>query len=195
VQLPAAHEAIVIFTVASHPYAVPTARTREVVAWRAARPLPGAPSWVEGVINLRGQIIPVCDLAAALGVGERGTPTLDTSIIIIERGTECIGFVVDAVRAVTPMGSDAVVEAGASHHPAVTGIIRREGELIVLLDADVAVAESAAFGIANLDALVAVVSDETAAAAALAADAQPAAPAPETALPTHPMLDDARRAA
>lgn len=138
--LPANMRAIVVFTVAGHPYAIPTQRTREVVAWRPSRPLPGADSFIEGVINLRGQIIPVCDLAAALGVGHRGEPTLDTAIVIVESGSECVGLVVDAVRTVEETQSDELLDPGTAGHEAVVGIIRHGDELVVLLDPDAAIA-------------------------------------------------------
>lgn len=156
--LPASFRAIVVFTVAGHPYAIPTHRTREVVAWRRARPLPGADSFIEGVINLRGEIIPVCDLAAALGVGTRGEPTLDTAILIVESGRECIGLVVDAVRTVEETQAEELLEPGASGHDAVVGILRHGDELVVLLDPDAAVAGTTL----GIDALVARIDAEEA---------------------------------
>jgi chemotaxis signal transduction protein len=138
--------AIVVFVVAGHPYGVPTTTTREVVAWRQPRPLPGAAPWIEGVINLRGEVIPVCDLAVALGVGERGALTLDTAIVIVEVRGEWVGLTVDQVRSVAAITSEDVVERAGITHPAMAGIVEIDEELLVLLDAAEAVGGAESLG-------------------------------------------------
>jgi purine-binding chemotaxis protein CheW len=136
----------VVFVVAGHPYAVPALHTREVLGWRAPRELPGADPWIEGVINLRGEIVPVCDLAHALGMRSAHTHSEGSSIIIVETGESAssVGFTVDEVRAVVSFRAQDIVEAPGIDHPAMAGIIRVGEELVVMLDPQQALAGAGA---------------------------------------------------
>lgn len=98
-------EQIVNFTVGDVYYGVPVEQVREVRDVQAVTPIPGAPSYIEGVTNLRGQIITVMDLRTRLnlqkneGGGEK--------IIVVELGKAAVGVVVDAVTEVTTIaGAD-----------------------------------------------------------------------------------------
>lgn len=126
---------LVVFAVSGHPYGIPARQTREVLAWREPRPLPGAEAWIEGVLNLRGEIIPVCDLARALGLRaprtDRGSSVL---IVEMDEGSGCVGFTVDEVRAVATCSTEDLVEAPGGRHPAMNGVVRMDGELVVILD-------------------------------------------------------------
>jgi len=75
--------------------AIDVAALREVVRWTLPTPLPGAPALVEGVIDLRGTLVPVVDLGRALG-GERATPGRSTRIAVAEVEGLVVGLVVDA---------------------------------------------------------------------------------------------------
>lgn len=140
---------VVVFAVADDLYAIPAACTREVMQWRQPRKLPGAPSWVEGVVNLRGSIIPVCDLANALNLRTDRVRTDDTSIIIVEAGSngELAGFTVDEVRAVTEYGPDDVLDTSDADYPAMAGIVRagEDDDLVVILDIQQALAGATSF--------------------------------------------------
>lgn len=126
---------LVVFAVCGHPYGIPARQTREVLAWREPRPLPGAEAWIEGVLNLRGEIIPVCDLARALGLRTQGTDRGASVLIVeMEEGSGCVGFTVDEVRAVATCSTEDLVEAPGGRHPAMNGVVRMDGELVVILD-------------------------------------------------------------
>lgn len=128
---------VVVFAVAGDLYAIPASCAREVMLWQQPRKLPGSPSWVEGVVNLRGSIIPVCDLAQALGLRTERPRTEDTSIVIVSvEGGESAGFTVDAVTAVTSYRPEDIVDAPDASHPAMSGIVRTGDDLVVLLDVD-----------------------------------------------------------
>lgn len=128
---------IVIFRVGSEQYALPTASAREVINYEPPRRLPGSEAWVLGVINLRGEIIPVCDLTSALGLPTSGTPG---KTIICDSGSGSVGLVVDEVIAVTSITAEDVTRPQNLSHPALAGVINRDGTLIVLLDLDMAIA-------------------------------------------------------
>jgi len=83
------------FEVGGHTVAIDVAQLREVVRHRAATPLPGAPASIEGVIDLRGTLVPVVDLARILGgVAMRGGP--QARIAVAEVDGIAIGLAVDA---------------------------------------------------------------------------------------------------
>jgi purine-binding chemotaxis protein CheW len=81
--------------IAGMTYGIPVELTREVV--RSLRPtrVPGATSETLGIVNLRGAVVTVLDLAAMLH-GGRAVP--DPSIVLIENGDRLVGFAVDKVR-------------------------------------------------------------------------------------------------
>jgi purine-binding chemotaxis protein CheW len=60
---------LLVFTLAGRRYAVPLGRTREIVRYRRPTPLPHVPPFLDGVVSVRGEVIPVVNLHARLGLG------------------------------------------------------------------------------------------------------------------------------
>jgi purine-binding chemotaxis protein CheW len=83
------------FEVTGRIYGLDVARIREVVRWQPATPLPGAPSLIDGVVDLRGGMVPVVDLGRALG-GEAIDVTPRARIAITESGDRIVGLSVEA---------------------------------------------------------------------------------------------------
>jgi purine-binding chemotaxis protein CheW len=107
-------------------YALPIEEVTEVSELPARTPVPGAPSSVLGVASLRGQVLPVADLAAILGVGRSEHPD---RMVVAQVGGRRAGLAVDAVTdvGILPAASE---PAGGPH---LTGATLVEGELIGLL--------------------------------------------------------------
>lgn len=95
---------LVVVGLAGHEYGVPIALVQEIIRHRAAQPIPGTPSYVEGVINLRGRIVPVVDLRARFGVG--GERPAEPRIVIVSLPEAIVGVVVDDVREVMSLAAD-----------------------------------------------------------------------------------------
>jgi purine-binding chemotaxis protein CheW len=70
---------------------------REIRAWSPATPLPNVPTYVRGVVNLRGVVLPVLDLRCRLGWGVTD-PTARHVIIVVRIGEQLQGIIVDAVN-------------------------------------------------------------------------------------------------
>jgi purine-binding chemotaxis protein CheW len=89
---------VVVFTLGAEEYAFPIERVREVIRYTRPRSVASKAAWVRGVINLRGQIVAVYDLAARLET----TPPNDATakIVILDPGTGVAGVVVDQVKEV-----------------------------------------------------------------------------------------------
>lgn len=100
------------FMVAGEMFAIPIASIKEIIEYRAPTDVPMMPSFMRGVINLRGRVVPVIDLSARFGRGKSET-TRRTCIVIVELAQEQeqheLGIAVDAVSAVLDI-ADADVE-------------------------------------------------------------------------------------
>jgi purine-binding chemotaxis protein CheW len=83
------------FEVRDGVYALDVSCVRQVVRWQEATPLPRAPSLIDGVIDLRGSVVPVIDLGRAL-CGDRTEPGNRTRIAVCEIDGLVVGLVVDA---------------------------------------------------------------------------------------------------
>jgi purine-binding chemotaxis protein CheW len=111
-QAPAAGEVLEVatFTLADERYGLETAHVREVVRLTDYTPVPGAPGFLAGVVNLRGDILAVFDLRPFLGVAGGGVTGLSRAIVLGGARAE-FGVLADAVHEVT------AVPAGELHEP------------------------------------------------------------------------------
>ena len=120
--------------------ALDVAQIREVVRWRAPTPLPGAPPLIDGVIELRGAMVPVVDLGRALGGGSL-EPDAQTRILLVEADELVVGFAVDAAHSVRAVDaallSDLPALASQTGYEMARALVRRdEGEPMVLLSVE-----------------------------------------------------------
>ncbi len=132
-------EQVVVFDLADEQYGVDIARVHEIIRLPSVTAVPRAPRFVEGVINLRGRVIPVVDLRMRLHLqaGERGR---SARIVVVEMRGETIGAIVDGVTEVLRVPAAAVEPPS----PVVTtvetsylrGIAKVDDRLIILLDLD-----------------------------------------------------------
>lgn len=134
---------MVVFAVGQQEYAVPIAVVKEVQAWTMPTPVPEAPPIVEGVIDLRGEIIPVVDLGRRFRIARRKQDA-DARIMVMEFGGRHAGWIVDEVVEVHTPGSGAISApsplltnvATVSNDQVVTGILKiGDNRLVVVLDA------------------------------------------------------------
>ena len=128
---------IVAFSLGTETYGVDIASVREIIPIQRIVSVPRAPSFIEGIINLRGRVIPVLDLRKHFGFEQKkGDP--NQRIVLVEAGSESIGVIVDAVSSVLRIPDDSV-EAPASvivgpEIEYITGIAKIDKDLVVLLD-------------------------------------------------------------
>jgi purine-binding chemotaxis protein CheW len=122
-------------------FAMPIARVREIIEFGSLTPVPMMPTFIRGVINIRGAVVPVVDLSARFGraVTEAGRRSC---VIILEMPaasdeTSLLGVLVDAVSAVLDAGPEAIEprpDFGA-HIPSdfIEGMLARENGFIIIL--------------------------------------------------------------
>jgi purine-binding chemotaxis protein CheW len=128
---------VVSFKLGSEEYGVDIAQVQEINRMVTVTHVPRAPVFMEGVINLRGQLIPIIDLRTRFGM-PRAEHTKSTRIVVTEVGAKRVGMVVDSVSEVLRLPADAVEPAPDMVAGVETEYIRGVGKvddrLIILLD-------------------------------------------------------------
>ncbi len=128
---------LVVFDLAEETYGVDIGSVREIIRIQEITNVPRTPDFVEGVINLRGNVIPVIDLRKRFGLRE-AEATKDTRIVVVDIDGNDIGVVVDAVNEVLRLPADAVEPPTGVTTTAdsdyLLGIAKLENRLVILLD-------------------------------------------------------------
>jgi purine-binding chemotaxis protein CheW len=127
------------FSVGEEEYGLELLRVKEVIRVREITWLPKAPSFVKGIINLRGDVIPIIDLRDKFGLESR-EQTAQTRVIVVEVEGRLMGMVVDSASQVVRIPADQIdppppVLGGLSQE-FITGVGKLEDKLIILLNAD-----------------------------------------------------------
>lgn len=129
------HE-LIAFRVADREFCVDIISVREIRGFTAATPLPHAPGFVTGVINLRGTVLPIVDLSLRLGFGET-KPTMRSVIIVVMVDQQLVGLLVDAVSDILTVTDETVQPtpdvASEMARSFVRGVIALEGRMISLI--------------------------------------------------------------
>ena len=130
---------LVTFSTGDEEFGVDILRVQEIIRTMAITKVPKAPEFVEGVINLRGKVIPIIDLRRRFGLQSKAHDK-HTRIIVIEINTMIVGFVVDSVSEVLRIPTSTVeppppVVAGLESEY-ISGVGKLEDRLLILLDLD-----------------------------------------------------------
>ncbi|QIA27872.1 chemotaxis protein CheW [Thermaerobacter sp. PB12/4term] len=126
---------LVLFRLAGEDYGIDVGCVREIITWQQPTRVPRTPPFVEGIINLRGHIIPVLDLRRRLSLPE-GSRERSTRIVVVEQGTTVVGLVVDAVSEVVRLPAGTIeppAEVLAVDASFIEGIARHGDRLILVL--------------------------------------------------------------
>ncbi len=128
---------LVVFSIGKELYGVGIDAVHEIVKVPDITEVPDAPAFLEGVINLRGKIVPVVDLRKRMKLDSRER-TKSSRVLITENESRLVGLLVDAVSEVLkiqPESVDAPPEMISSIGVQyITGVAKVEGRLIILLD-------------------------------------------------------------
>ena len=130
---------LVTFSTGDEEFGVDILRVQEIIRTMAITKVPKAPEFVEGVINLRGKVIPIIDLRRRFGLQSKAHDK-HTRIIVIEINTMIVGFGVDSVSEVLRIPASTVeppppVVAGLESEY-ISGVGKLEDRLLILLDLD-----------------------------------------------------------
>lgn len=137
-----AERQLVVFDLAGEIYGVNIETVREIIRMQPVTFVPDAPDFVEGVINLRGRVIPVIDLRRRFGLTVT-EETNESRVLVVDSQGEDLGVIVDAVTEVQRITEDSIepvsnlVSTEESEY--IVGITKVEDQLIILLDLDRAI--------------------------------------------------------
>jgi purine-binding chemotaxis protein CheW len=133
-----ATEHLATFFLSGEEYGVDVRMVQEIIRVSEITPVPRAPGFIKGVINLRGRIIPVIDLKRKLGLGEVNDAARPSRIVVVKVRERLVGLLVDGASQVlkVPVASveaapEEVVEIDANY---LRGVAKLENRLIILMD-------------------------------------------------------------
>jgi purine-binding chemotaxis protein CheW len=132
------------FAIAGQDYGVAILAVREIRGWTRETPLPNAPAGVRGIINLRGQVVPIFDLRVRLGA-EATPPTATHVVIVVEAAAGQFGLLVDSVSDILMLEDDAlqpVPPTATDGNGLLLALAARDERMVSLLDLDRLVAGS-----------------------------------------------------
>ena len=130
---------LVTFSIGEEEFGVNILQVQEIIRTMDITRVPRAPEFVEGVINLRGKVIPIVDMRSRFGLSHKEHDKY-TRIIVIEIDMIIVGFVVDSVSEVLRIPANSVqppppVVAGLESDY-IDGVGKLEDRLLILLDLD-----------------------------------------------------------
>lgn len=128
---------LVTFSIGDEEFGVEILKVQEIIRMLEITKVPKAPPFVEGVINLRGKVIPILDLRKRFGLSSRSHDK-NTRIIVIEINSMIVGFIVDSVSEVLRLPANTVeppppVVAGLDSDY-ISGVGKLEDRLLIMLD-------------------------------------------------------------
>jgi purine-binding chemotaxis protein CheW len=127
------------FALGQEEYGVEILKIQEIKGFSSVTPLPNAPAYVKGVLNLRGTIVPIVDLRKKFHLPEVEL-TQFTVIVVVQVLGKTLGFVVDAVSDVLTVTGDAIQPTPDLHGQVDTsflnGLAQTNEKLVILLDID-----------------------------------------------------------
>jgi len=129
---------LVSFHVGSEEFGLDILRVQEIIRVQQLTRVPNSPGFVEGVINLRGKVIPVISLRKIFGLND-AEHDKQTRIVVIEVSGTVVGFLVDSVSEVlrVPAGTvEPPPRLGEVKREYVSGVGKLENRLLILLDVD-----------------------------------------------------------
>ncbi len=130
---------VVTFSINEIDYAIDIGMIREIIYFKKTIPLPEAPPFIEGVLDLRGAIVPVIDLKKTIKMDSTANIS-PTHILIIKLGKYVVGIIVDEVKEVMRFDEDQIQSPQKIHRGRgaryLKGVVKVDEKIIFLLDLD-----------------------------------------------------------
>lgn len=128
---------LVSFVIENEEFGVDILKVQEIIRTVEITRVPKAPNFVEGVINLRGKIVPVIDLRKRFGIAEKEHDN-ETRIVVVELVDKVVGFLVDRVKEVIRV-EKSVIEPPPELTTSIdsnyiTGVAKLQDRLLILLE-------------------------------------------------------------
>ncbi|NBB65015.1 chemotaxis protein CheW [Pseudomonas sp. ODNR1LW] len=126
------------FRVGEQAFCIDITSVLEIRGWTPATPVPQCPAYMKGVVNLRGSVLPIIDLAARLGLPTT-EPSARHAIMVVDCGGRTVGLLVEGVSDIVQLDDgarQATPDLGQAEAGFVAGIFAVDGDMISLLKLD-----------------------------------------------------------
>lgn len=139
--LDAAYQQVVVFDLGTETYALDVSCVIEIIRMMQITPVPGAPYYIEGLLNLRNIVFPIVDLRKRFGLPLKATGDYSRIIVVqVSDDDMRIGAIVDGVSEVMMVSPDAIEPAGrvvtSLDAEFIRGVAKVDGKLIAILHPD-----------------------------------------------------------
>ncbi len=129
---------LVTFNLGNEEHGIDVLKVREIIRMSNITRVPNTPSYVEGVINLRGKVIPIISLRNKFNLSDAENDS-HTRIIVMDMANELMGFIVDSVAEVVRIALSEIqppppIVTGGIDQECISGVIDHGERLLVLLD-------------------------------------------------------------
>jgi purine-binding chemotaxis protein CheW len=132
-----ATQQIVVFRMGRSEYALPIGVVKEIIRYAEPQATASDIPWMRGVINLRGGVIPVCDLAARLGTTIPDEERSRSKILIVEFDDAYTGVIVSDVEEVRTILSEQLDDVPNNNAASfISSVAKLDGRLVMLLDVE-----------------------------------------------------------
>lgn len=128
---------MIIFKLGKEKYAVPIMSVQEIIMPQNTTHIPKSPEWIEGVINLRGRIIPIIDGKKKFQLNNSNQNDANTRIIVLDVEHEIIGLIVDEVSEVIHLKTEDIDQAPVDiegDSDFLLGVGKHQGSLLILIN-------------------------------------------------------------
>ena len=146
---------VVSFQLANEHYGINIQNVQEIILVGEITSIPEVPTFVEGLINLRGKVIPVIDLRRRFGLAA-GEHAENTRIIVTNTSDRTIGLIVDEVNEVLRLDGnqieplpEGVTDVDISY---ITGVVKLKDRILILLDTEVVLSDETQASLAHSEA-------------------------------------------
>lgn len=127
----------VSFSLSKENYGIDIMAVEEIIRMADITPVPRAPSFIEGIINMRGRVIPIVDLRKKLSIGGARDGLTSSRIIVTCFNNKRIGFIVDQVKEVLRINVEAIDKAPGTSRAIdnyIGGVARSHIGMVIILD-------------------------------------------------------------
>ena len=137
---------MIAFWIGQQEYCVPVTSIREIRSWTPTTQIPYSPSYMLGVVNLRGTVVPILDLAARFGYPP-ATPTPRHAIMIAEAAGQVVGLLVDGVSGIVTIADNQIQPtpdiAASNGDTFIDGVLSLDNRLVSLVSLSATLAKAA----------------------------------------------------
>lgn len=128
---------VIVFKLKNDYYGVPVEQVESIERWEQVTRVPNAPAFIKGIINMRGEILPVIDLQQRFGMGE-SVKGDDSRLVVAKNEGLKVGLIVDEARDVIDLDDSQIEPAPetskASHSTYIYGVSKQDDHLLILLN-------------------------------------------------------------